>query len=157
MIIVGMSVIATVVVLQYHHHDPNGGTMPKWVSLSPNSSSQPQVHNQFHTSHFPACSMLQTVSCPYFRYISIINLYSSISVTPLPCRFSIRFHPSVRVTRAHLPVSFLFLFSDFLGCESPGSVRLQQECFSKHSAYVGGFDLTHSFLLFFCSVLKKNA
>ncbi|XP_053540213.1 cholinergic receptor, nicotinic, alpha 11 isoform X2 [Ictalurus punctatus] len=33
MIIVGMSVIATVVVLQYHHHDPNGGTMPKWVQL----------------------------------------------------------------------------------------------------------------------------
>uniref|UniRef100_A0A3B5MSJ1 Uncharacterized protein n=1 Tax=Xiphophorus couchianus TaxID=32473 RepID=A0A3B5MSJ1_9TELE len=31
MIIVGMSVIATVVVLQYHHHDPNGGHMPKWV------------------------------------------------------------------------------------------------------------------------------
>uniref|UniRef100_A0A8C6SFF5 Si:ch211-39a7.1 n=1 Tax=Neogobius melanostomus TaxID=47308 RepID=A0A8C6SFF5_9GOBI len=33
MIIVGMSVIATVIVLQYHHHDPNGGTMPKWVRL----------------------------------------------------------------------------------------------------------------------------
>ncbi|KAI1901517.1 hypothetical protein AGOR_G00035240 [Albula goreensis] len=33
MIIVGMSVIATVVVLQYHHHDPNGGSMPKWVQL----------------------------------------------------------------------------------------------------------------------------
>lgn len=33
MIIVGMSVIATVVVLQYHHHDPNGGNMPKWVSV----------------------------------------------------------------------------------------------------------------------------
>ncbi|XP_055013416.1 cholinergic receptor, nicotinic, alpha 11 [Boleophthalmus pectinirostris] len=33
MIIVGMSVIATVVVLQYHHHDPNGGNMPKWVRL----------------------------------------------------------------------------------------------------------------------------
>ncbi|XP_061520577.1 cholinergic receptor, nicotinic, alpha 11 [Phycodurus eques] len=33
MIIVGMSVIATVVVLQYHHHDPNGGNMPKWVKL----------------------------------------------------------------------------------------------------------------------------
>lgn len=31
MIIVGMSVVATVVVLQYHHHDPNGGNMPKWV------------------------------------------------------------------------------------------------------------------------------
>uniref|UniRef100_G3NGE7 Neuronal acetylcholine receptor subunit alpha-7 n=1 Tax=Gasterosteus aculeatus aculeatus TaxID=481459 RepID=G3NGE7_GASAC len=33
MIIVGMSVIATVVVLQYHHHDPNGGNMPKWLVL----------------------------------------------------------------------------------------------------------------------------
>uniref|UniRef100_A0A673FJ19 Neuronal acetylcholine receptor subunit alpha-7 n=1 Tax=Sinocyclocheilus rhinocerous TaxID=307959 RepID=A0A673FJ19_9TELE len=33
MIIVGMSVIATVVVLQYHHHDPNGGNMPKWVQV----------------------------------------------------------------------------------------------------------------------------
>ncbi|XP_010766197.1 cholinergic receptor, nicotinic, alpha 11 [Notothenia coriiceps] len=33
MIIVGMSVMATVVVLQYHHHDPNGGNMPKWVQL----------------------------------------------------------------------------------------------------------------------------
>ena len=33
MVIVGVSVIATVVVLQYHHHDPNGGKMPKWVSF----------------------------------------------------------------------------------------------------------------------------
>ncbi|XP_034016775.1 cholinergic receptor, nicotinic, alpha 11 isoform X1 [Thalassophryne amazonica] len=33
MVIVGMSVIATVVVLQYHYHDPNGGNMPKWVQL----------------------------------------------------------------------------------------------------------------------------
>nr|XP_015224307.1 PREDICTED: neuronal acetylcholine receptor subunit alpha-7-like [Lepisosteus oculatus] len=33
MIIVGMSVVATVVVLQYHHHDPSGGRMPKWVEL----------------------------------------------------------------------------------------------------------------------------
>ncbi|XP_062385709.1 cholinergic receptor, nicotinic, alpha 11 [Sardina pilchardus] len=33
MIIVGMSVIATTVVLQYHHHDPTGGSMPKWVQL----------------------------------------------------------------------------------------------------------------------------
>ncbi|XP_039608094.1 cholinergic receptor, nicotinic, alpha 11 isoform X1 [Polypterus senegalus] len=33
MIIVGLSVVATVVVLQYHHHDPTGGKMPKWVQL----------------------------------------------------------------------------------------------------------------------------
>lgn len=34
MVIVGLSVIATVLVLQYHHHDPDGGKMPKWVSLA---------------------------------------------------------------------------------------------------------------------------
>ncbi|KAL0985235.1 hypothetical protein UPYG_G00154420 [Umbra pygmaea] len=33
MITVGMSVVATVVVLQYHHHDQNGGNMPQWAQL----------------------------------------------------------------------------------------------------------------------------
>ncbi|XP_020493359.1 neuronal acetylcholine receptor subunit alpha-7 [Labrus bergylta] len=33
MVIVGLSVIATVIVLQYHHHDPNGGKMPKWTRV----------------------------------------------------------------------------------------------------------------------------
>ncbi|CAB1334560.1 unnamed protein product [Coregonus sp. 'balchen'] len=31
--LIGMSVVATVVVLQYHHHDPNSGDMPQWVEL----------------------------------------------------------------------------------------------------------------------------
>lgn len=29
--IVGLSVVVTVLVLQFHHHDPHGGKMPKWV------------------------------------------------------------------------------------------------------------------------------
>ncbi|XP_072320784.1 neuronal acetylcholine receptor subunit alpha-7-like [Eucyclogobius newberryi] len=33
MFIVGLSVIATVVVLQYHHHDPNGSKMPTWTRV----------------------------------------------------------------------------------------------------------------------------
>ncbi|XP_016418488.1 neuronal acetylcholine receptor subunit alpha-7-like [Sinocyclocheilus rhinocerous] len=33
MVIVGLSVIATVWVLQYHYHDPDGGTMPKWTRV----------------------------------------------------------------------------------------------------------------------------
>ncbi|XP_068427352.1 neuronal acetylcholine receptor subunit alpha-7a [Clinocottus analis] len=33
MIIVGLSVIATVLVLQFHHHDPDGGKMPKWTRV----------------------------------------------------------------------------------------------------------------------------
>lgn len=31
MVIVGMSVVATVIVLQFHHHNPNNGQMPRWV------------------------------------------------------------------------------------------------------------------------------
>ncbi|XP_063735071.1 neuronal acetylcholine receptor subunit alpha-7-like isoform X2 [Eleginops maclovinus] len=33
MVIVGMSVVATVMVLQFHHHNPNDGNMPRWVHL----------------------------------------------------------------------------------------------------------------------------
>ncbi|XP_074509680.1 neuronal acetylcholine receptor subunit alpha-7-like isoform X2 [Sebastes fasciatus] len=33
MVIVGMSVVATVIVLQFHHHNPNSGHMPRWVNL----------------------------------------------------------------------------------------------------------------------------
>uniref|UniRef100_A0A3P8VZC0 Neuronal acetylcholine receptor subunit alpha-7 n=1 Tax=Cynoglossus semilaevis TaxID=244447 RepID=A0A3P8VZC0_CYNSE len=33
MMIVGMSVVVTVIVLQFHHHDPQGGKMPKWVRV----------------------------------------------------------------------------------------------------------------------------
>lgn len=40
MVIVGLSVIATVLVLQYHHHDPDGAKMPKWVSLCPSFHSR---------------------------------------------------------------------------------------------------------------------
>ncbi|MBN3287883.1 ACHA7 protein, partial [Polyodon spathula] len=31
MVIVGLSVVVTVLVLQFHHHDPHGGKMPKWI------------------------------------------------------------------------------------------------------------------------------
>ncbi|XP_061616655.1 neuronal acetylcholine receptor subunit alpha-7-like isoform X1 [Phyllopteryx taeniolatus] len=33
LVIVAHSVIATVVVLQFHHHDPNGAKMPKWIRV----------------------------------------------------------------------------------------------------------------------------
>lgn len=34
MVIVGMSVVATVIVLQFHHHSPDSGHMPHWVSYN---------------------------------------------------------------------------------------------------------------------------
>ncbi|KAM4580726.1 neuronal acetylcholine receptor subunit alpha-7-like [Odontesthes bonariensis] len=33
MVIVGMSVVATVIVLQFHHHSPDSGHIPRWVNL----------------------------------------------------------------------------------------------------------------------------
>uniref|UniRef100_A0A8C1P0B3 Neuronal acetylcholine receptor subunit alpha-7 n=1 Tax=Cyprinus carpio TaxID=7962 RepID=A0A8C1P0B3_CYPCA len=33
MMIVGLSVVVTVLVLQFHHHDPQGGKMPRWVRV----------------------------------------------------------------------------------------------------------------------------
>ncbi|XP_061888115.1 neuronal acetylcholine receptor subunit alpha-7-like [Entelurus aequoreus] len=33
MVIVAFSIIATIVVLQFHHHDPDGARMPKWVRV----------------------------------------------------------------------------------------------------------------------------
>lgn len=34
MTIVGMSVVVSVIVLQFHYHDPHAGKMPKWVRSS---------------------------------------------------------------------------------------------------------------------------
>ncbi|XP_068089674.1 neuronal acetylcholine receptor subunit alpha-7-like isoform X1 [Hyperolius riggenbachi] len=33
MVIVGLSVVVTVLVLQFHHHDPQAGKMPRWVRV----------------------------------------------------------------------------------------------------------------------------
>ncbi|XP_065513179.1 neuronal acetylcholine receptor subunit alpha-7-like [Caloenas nicobarica] len=33
MVIVGLSLVVTVLVLQFHHHDPQAGKMPKWVRV----------------------------------------------------------------------------------------------------------------------------
>ncbi|XP_010171714.1 neuronal acetylcholine receptor subunit alpha-7 [Antrostomus carolinensis] len=33
MVIIGLSVVVTVLVLQFHHHDPQAGKMPKWVRI----------------------------------------------------------------------------------------------------------------------------
>lgn len=45
MMIVGMSVVVTVIVLQFHHHDPQGGKMPKWVSDQDKPSILPFIKN----------------------------------------------------------------------------------------------------------------
>ncbi|XP_064875776.1 neuronal acetylcholine receptor subunit alpha-7-like isoform X1 [Oncorhynchus nerka] len=49
MMIVGLSVVVTVLVLQFHHHDPQGGKMPRWVSPTPN------LH---HIPHHSRCCII---------------------------------------------------------------------------------------------------
>lgn len=65
MIIVGMSVIATVVVLQYHHHDPNGGNMPKWVRLF----THKHIHNQCPDPQMQAATFLMSVALKAVIYL----------------------------------------------------------------------------------------
>lgn len=109
---------------------------------------------------------------------SLLLLISiSLSVSLL---FSAIFRNISLIRQCCLPVlvcilSFFF-FSDFFDCDSSGSVslpervhqmprrRLQLECFSKRSGYVGGIDLTHSLFLLpclifraFCSMLKNTS
>lgn len=44
MVIVGMSVVATVIVLQFHHHNPNNGQMPRLVRVGPVSNCEQIFH-----------------------------------------------------------------------------------------------------------------
>lgn len=56
MIIVGLSVVVTVIVLQYHHHDPDGGKMPKWVSFF-------FIHYPLHKCQDQACDRVASDPC----------------------------------------------------------------------------------------------
>lgn len=49
MVIVGMSVVATVIVLQFHHHNPNSGHMPRWVSYKVFYNINPKQTNHSST------------------------------------------------------------------------------------------------------------
>uniref|UniRef100_A0A3B5KY39 Neurotransmitter-gated ion-channel transmembrane domain-containing protein n=1 Tax=Xiphophorus couchianus TaxID=32473 RepID=A0A3B5KY39_9TELE len=75
MMIVGMSVVVTVIVLQFHHHDPHGGKMPKWVRVvllnwcawflrmkQPGEERKRPQYKYRHTSHLTV--PLSQASCP---------------------------------------------------------------------------------------------
>lgn len=148
MIIVGMSVVATVVVLQYHHHDPNGGNMPKWVSLSAASCTSRHV------------------------IIPIDRAFQLLSATQMAALLRTPLSPICwRYLCYRLPAVYFKMkkkkkkkkVSDFLGCESRSvSVcrTLQPECFFQRRQRCGRipFD-TLAFLGFLLSVqcFQKNA
>lgn len=103
MIIVGMSVVATVVVLQYHHHDPNGGNMPKWVSLSLLHLEHIiiSIDRAFQLLSVTQMAALLSVTDDVWAFINL-----SLSSSAPPC-----FHPSVGGTCAivcQLPILKFF-------------------------------------------------
>ncbi|TWW58535.1 neuronal acetylcholine receptor subunit alpha-7-like [Takifugu flavidus] len=83
MMIVGLSVVVTVLVLQFHHHDPHGGKMPKWVRVvllnwcawflrmkKPGedkqavASSRPPDHKHSHPPPHASASTIQVATIP---------------------------------------------------------------------------------------------
>lgn len=70
MIIVGLSVVVTVIVLQYHHHDPDGGKMPKWVRSScPSPQGSGALAGGSSTDELSILEIPQTVSFPKHRAV----------------------------------------------------------------------------------------
>lgn len=63
MVIVGMSVVATVIVLQFHHHNPNNGQMPRLVRIE-----------SLTMAHF------QAVNCSYFTVAARIHVLRLFTV-----------------------------------------------------------------------------
>ncbi|KAM6967460.1 neuronal acetylcholine receptor subunit alpha-7-like [Aplochiton taeniatus] len=99
MVIVGMSVVATVIVLSYHHHDPNSGHMPHWVELvllqwvpwflrmkrpgdgmeppHPHSSPSASQGKTFYSTG--ATTSSTTAAGPYIRPQSLSSLQASLA------------------------------------------------------------------------------
>nr|XP_020462948.1 neuronal acetylcholine receptor subunit alpha-7-like isoform X2 [Monopterus albus] len=95
MVIVGMSVVATVIVLQFHHHNPNGGHMPRlWVPWflrmkRPGEGADPAFSN------IQADSQSKALSSP------TNTITTSTIPTPVPSLFPQSFH-SLQASLAQL-------------------------------------------------------
>uniref|UniRef100_A0A7N8XWZ0 Neuronal acetylcholine receptor subunit alpha-7 n=1 Tax=Mastacembelus armatus TaxID=205130 RepID=A0A7N8XWZ0_9TELE len=91
MMIVGMSVVVTVIVLQFHHHDPQGGKMPKWVRVvllnwcawflrmkQPGDERKRPGYKYRHTSHLTVpLSQTPCPPCPTGTSNGSMSLYFS--------------------------------------------------------------------------------
>ncbi|XP_038146097.1 neuronal acetylcholine receptor subunit alpha-7-like isoform X2 [Cyprinodon tularosa] len=103
MVIVGMSVVATVIVLQFHHHSLNSGHMPRWVHLvllqwvpwflrmkRPGEGAEPTISSSQADSHS------KTLSSPTTTTTSIPIPAPSIlpqSLSSLPASLAQFSHP----------------------------------------------------------------
>uniref|UniRef100_A0A493SVX9 Cholinergic receptor nicotinic alpha 7 subunit n=1 Tax=Anas platyrhynchos platyrhynchos TaxID=8840 RepID=A0A493SVX9_ANAPP len=88
MVIVGLSVVVTVLVLQFHHHDPQAGKMPRWVSTSVQLACGPSFlcsrrlcfpTEVWHLSQMPFRRNVFILDFPvktkvYFYFSSLISL-----------------------------------------------------------------------------------
>uniref|UniRef100_A0A3Q3XEF7 Cholinergic receptor, nicotinic, alpha 7 (neuronal) n=1 Tax=Mola mola TaxID=94237 RepID=A0A3Q3XEF7_MOLML len=83
MVIVGLSVVATVLVLQYHHHDPDGGHMPRWVSRSSSSCFLPCLESRLDKTKIVYIQGRGTVMTYMFEVRWEQTISSCIVVLPL--------------------------------------------------------------------------
>ncbi|OWK54577.1 Neuronal acetylcholine receptor subunit alpha-7 [Lonchura striata] len=105
MVIVGLSVVVTVLVLQFHHHDPQAGKMPKWYSYSKQQLSvnsldvnalpghQPSNGNSIYSYHgveSPCCpqqndlgSKAGKVTCPLAEDIELVQKKALMDTLPV--------------------------------------------------------------------------
>ncbi|TNM99234.1 hypothetical protein fugu_013798 [Takifugu bimaculatus] len=101
MMIVGMSVVVTVIVLQFHHHDPHGGKMPKWVSDRRSHSGGHHVKPP--NRQFPLTSRCALPgSCDFVELVCLVPPNESNPVTSVSGRV-IKLATSPSVTPAPAP------------------------------------------------------
>ncbi|KAF7239971.1 Neuronal acetylcholine receptor subunit alpha-7 [Varanus komodoensis] len=97
MVIVGLSVVVTVLVLQFHHHDPQAGKMPQWVRVillnwfawflrmkKPGESIRPLSCRYSHSRHQSSVSSVEMNVLPGHQS-SNGNVSYSYHVTENPC------------------------------------------------------------------------
>ncbi|XP_041649716.1 neuronal acetylcholine receptor subunit alpha-7-like isoform X2 [Cheilinus undulatus] len=119
MVIVGMSVVATVIVLQFHHHSPNSGNMPRWVHLvllqwvpwflrmkRPGEGSEPTLSNsqvdcQSKTLSSPTTTTTTTTihtPLPSILPQSLNSLQASLAQLNHPLHHQLPHRPSTQAT-----------------------------------------------------------
>ncbi|CAN0328282.1 unnamed protein product [Bubo scandiacus] len=81
MVIVGLSVVVTVLVLRFHHHGPQAGKMPRWHHLSVNSMEMNVLPGHQSSNGNTIYNMMDNLCCPQKN---VLGSKSGKITCPLP-------------------------------------------------------------------------
>ncbi|KAM4709404.1 neuronal acetylcholine receptor subunit alpha-7-like [Discoglossus pictus] len=98
MVIVGLSVVVTVLVLQFHHHDPQAGKMPKWVRVillnwcawflrmrKPGENKRPLPCKYIYPNHHSSISSIEMNIVPGHQSSNGNIMYCGYHTLESPC------------------------------------------------------------------------